>query len=208
MSADEHTSWPEHAVCARCGTPLGEHYRESPLGLRFCNDCFGGAIQEKARERAAELYLHGRCSGCGGSLINGYRLTTLGVVYCLSCFEHLPTPETKPWSDTSGKEPEGDEALRASKKLNAVFGVFLLIGLVAAHVLFYMDALVKTAHSPLIHHPDSYFKSLACLDLLTILFLLVWNRFPSTRLRAVTALLIASGFIILVGREVAVVLGL
>jgi hypothetical protein len=76
-----------------------------------------------------------------------------------------------------------------------------LISLSAAHLLFYVDALFFTRQPSLVRHPDSYFKCLACLDLLTILLLLAWSRFSSARFRAVAALLIATGFIILVGRE-------
>jgi len=90
MNSDIQDQWPEHAVCARCGTVLGKEYQESALGLRFCTDCFESAIREKERERSAEIYLTGHCSDCGGSLINGYRLNKFGVIYCVSCFDHLP----------------------------------------------------------------------------------------------------------------------
>ena len=89
MTPDNQEQWPEHMVCARCGALLTNDYRESPLGLRFCPDCFESTVKEKERERSAEVYLRGRCSNCGGSLINGYRLSKLGVIYCLSCYDHL-----------------------------------------------------------------------------------------------------------------------
>ncbi len=89
MSSADQNEWPEHMLCARCGEPLAEGYRESALGLRFCAECYGGTIREKERERDAEIYLKGRCSNCGGSLINGYRLSELGVIYCISCHDHL-----------------------------------------------------------------------------------------------------------------------
>lgn len=89
MIPEEQDEWLEHMLCARCGAPLGQEYRESSLGLRFCPDCFAGAIQEKEREREAEIYLRGRCSKCGGTLINGYRQSELGVIYCVACYRHL-----------------------------------------------------------------------------------------------------------------------
>jgi len=87
MAPEETTEWPEHMLCARCGAALGEDFQENPLGLRFCNSCYVGAIQEKERERSSEIYLKGRCSECGGSLINGYRMSGLGVIYCIHCYD-------------------------------------------------------------------------------------------------------------------------
>ena len=90
MTPEEPTKWPEHMLCARCGAPLDEDYKESSLGLRFCTECYDGAIKQKERERDSEIYLKGRCSECGGSLINGYRMSRLGVVYCLRCHRDAP----------------------------------------------------------------------------------------------------------------------
>jgi len=90
-STDKNT-WDEHALCARCGAPLGEDYRQNSLGLRFCPECFGGTIEEKERERRSEIYLQGHCANCGGSLINGYRQSKLGVIYCIRCHESLGKP--------------------------------------------------------------------------------------------------------------------
>jgi formylmethanofuran dehydrogenase subunit E len=89
MTSKKSSEWPEHALCARCGVPLADDYRETSLGLRFCAECYAERIQEKERERSSEIYLKGRCSQCGGSLINGYETSKLGVIYCLPCFRRL-----------------------------------------------------------------------------------------------------------------------
>ena len=90
MTQEESTEWPEHMLCARCGAPLEDDYRENSLGLRFCAECYSGQIKEKQRERSSEVFLKGRCAQCGGSLINGYEMSKFGVRYCLPCFRHLP----------------------------------------------------------------------------------------------------------------------
>jgi formylmethanofuran dehydrogenase subunit E len=92
VTATDGGSWVEHELCARCGAPLGEDYRQNSLGLRFCAECFGSTIEEKERERRSEIYLKGRCASCGGSLINGYRQSKLGVIYCIRCFEGRDKP--------------------------------------------------------------------------------------------------------------------
>jgi hypothetical protein len=202
MTPQDQEPWPEHAVCARCGTPLGQDYQESPLGLRFCEDCFDGAVREKARERAAEIYLRGRCSRCGGSLINGYRLSTFGVVRCLSCSESPRDAGTAdlPAGRAAGGEDAGDEP--AGGRAEAVAATILWAGLFLSHLLLFVDILVSPAAGSFLARPDSYFRGLICLDLLTIVALLASKRLPASRYAAICTLLIAAAFIILLGREV------
>jgi hypothetical protein len=194
MFPQESDDWPEHAVCARCGAALGSDYRESPLGLRFCPDCFGGTIQEKARERAAEIYLSGRCSNCGGSLINGYRLSKLGVLYCVPCYERRSLDAQAPRA-LAQVEPEPPPE-------QAVFKLFpaaaLVVTLSIAHLLFFLHAVIQRPR--VLPHSDSYLRALICLDLLTsVLFL--GAKHVGSRMTNLWALLIAAGFIILVVRE-------
>ncbi|MBI4830419.1 MAG: hypothetical protein HY801_02465 [Candidatus Lindowbacteria bacterium] len=101
MTAQPHDEWPEQIVCARCGAALGNDYRVTAIGLRFCPGCFEGTIREKERERSARTYLEGRCAQCGGSLINGYRLSRLGVLYCIPCFDNLPKTQKPEIHDES-----------------------------------------------------------------------------------------------------------
>jgi hypothetical protein len=200
MSSQDHSGWPEHAVCARCAAPLGENYKVSPLGLRFCKDCFDTTVQEKARERAAKIYLQERCSNCGNSLINGYRLSPLGVLYCTSCYNNLmKTPEEK----TDGPSTADSEAEQAGWRGSiGVSEGILWAELALSHLLFFINSLFPANYNWRLPHPDSFFKGLVCLDLLTFLLLLVSNRLPASRLRLLWTLLIASGFIILMGREI------
>jgi len=93
MKPEKPEEWPERMLCVRCGIVLDEDVFESSLGLRFCKKCYSGTIQEKERERSAEIYLKGRCSACGGSLINGYRMSKLGVVYCIPCHKYISKDE-------------------------------------------------------------------------------------------------------------------
>ena len=93
-SEDKTSEWPEHMLCARCDGVLDKDYRENSLGLRFCAECYTGAIEEKERERDSEIFLKGRCSDCGNSLINGYRMSRLGVIYCLRCYRDEPNEKS------------------------------------------------------------------------------------------------------------------
>lgn len=202
MSIPEQEHWPEHAVCARCGSSLADGYRESPLGLRFCVECFDGTVQEKARQRSAEIYLHGRCSSCGRSLINGYRLSKLGVVYCIGCYENRPQP--KDWAHA----PETSEAPSSERQkgvADTFAGPMLWTGLIASHLLFFLELL-----RPLLPHPDAYLRALVGLDFLSLL-VLAFSRGRSdsaSRVLAVWNLLIGMGFIILCLREVIALAGL
>ncbi|GAB4333148.1 MAG: hypothetical protein Kow0099_05010 [Candidatus Abyssubacteria bacterium] len=193
MFPQEPDDWPEHAVCARCGSPLGPDFRESPLGLRFCPECFGGTIQEKARERAAELYLRGRCSNCGGSLINGYRMSKLGVLYCVPCYERrlseVPAPE-------GPGEPEAGHTEAAVVERFPATLLFLTLSI--SHLLFFLHVVFQGVG--LLVHADLYLKALIILDLLTVI-LFLGGRHIGSRLANIWALLIAMGFIILVLRE-------
>lgn len=200
MFSQHHDEWPEHAVCARCAAPLNENYRVSPLGLRFCSDCFDTAIQEKVRERAAKIYLQGHCSSCGNSLINGYRLSQLGVLYCIPCFDNLPkTPEQK--TDEQAPAQTAPNEGGRSAGMIVVEGV-LWVSLASAHLLFFINALPLIRHKRYLLHPDSYLGGLICLDLLTLLLLVVSRRSPASRLTLFLSLLIITGFIILIGREI------
>lgn len=201
MSAENHDQWPEHAVCARCGAPLGEDYRESPLGVRFCADCFDSAVQEKARERAAEIYLRGHCSNCGASLINGYRLSTLGVVYCISCYDNLPGPAEQAAVDEKPAQSSSPTDERAWPRGKVAVGTVLWTSLTISHLLLFVDVLVSATSRSFLSHSGSFFKGLVCLDLLTLVSLLASDRLLAPRLATMWTLLIAVGFIILIGRE-------
>ncbi len=187
-------------MCARCAAPLGENYKVSPLGLRFCNDCFDTAIQEKVRERAAKIYLQEHCSNCGKSLINGYRLSPLGVLYCISCYNALPKTTEEKTDEPSADDTVTDEA--GSKGSIGVSEGILWVGLALSHFLFFINFLSLADFKWRLPHPNAYSKGLVCLDFLTLLLLLVSKRLPASRLRLLWTLLIASGFIILMGREI------
>ncbi len=201
MSAEHHEEWPEHAVCARCGAPLGNDYRQSPLGVRFCRDCFDTTVQEKARERAAELYLRGHCSNCGASLINGYRLSTLGVVYCISCYENLPCPAEQAADEEKPAQPASPADEPTWPRGKVAIGAVLWTSLTISHLLLFVDVLVSATSRTLLSHPGSFFKGLVCLDLLTLVSLVASERLLPPRLATIWTLLIAAGFIILIGRE-------
>lgn len=191
MAVDQQEQWPEHAVCARCAAPLTDDYRQSPLGLRFCKDCFDGTIQEKVKERAAAIYVKGRCSKCGKSLINGYRLNQFGVLHCLSCSD-VPskTAESSPASEEENVEEQTPAMGRTE--------IFLIILLITAHLLFFADFLL----SGRLLHGQKFFRPLVTLDLLTLILLLVSRRLSASWLTTLLTLLLVSGFIILVVREV------
>ena len=201
MTPENGNSWPEHGICARCGASLEPEYRESPLGLRFCAECFDSTIQEKARRRAAEIYLRGRCSNCGASLINGYRLSQLGVIYCLSC--HANLPEIREDAEAAGRtEAENARSELQGERREIAARVALWASLVVSHLLLFTAILLSSSNGSL---PPSgpFLKGLVCLDLLAItLFLAPESLLPSW-LAGIGTLLITAGFIILIGWETA-----
>jgi hypothetical protein len=201
MITQNQEQWPEHAVCARCGAALGQDYRESPLGLRFCSDCFDGAIQERVRERAAEIFLRGRCSNCGGSLINGYRLNRLGVIYCLSCYGNQAEAreDVDPCTQVSRHGHPRHEL--AWRRTDLLAGGMFWISFAISHLFLFIDILFSSPSKSFLPHSGTFFKGLICLDLLTLVMLLASKRLPASKLATIWTLLIATGFIILVGRE-------
>lgn len=197
MNPENGHEWPEHGICARCGASLEREYRESPLGLRFCPECFDSTIQEKARRRAAEIYLRGRCSNCGASLINGYRLSQAGVIYCLSCHARLAETagDIGAADRTAGAENGPSEPKRNRREI-AAKGAFWA-SLAVSHLLLFTDALLAPTKE-LLPHPGPFFRGLVCLDLLAVTLFLAPERLLPSRLAGIWALLITAGFIILI----------
>jgi hypothetical protein len=193
MLSDPQEQWPEHAVCARCAAPLTDDYRESPLGLRFCKDCFDSAIQEKVKERAAAIYVKGHCSKCGRSLINGYRLNQFGVIYCLSCSGGPSEGASKPAAVDSDDSREQPERITG-------FEILLVVVLVAAHLLFFLDFLL----SGRLFHGQRFFRPLVSLDLPTLILLAVLRHFSASWLSHFLTLLLSLCYIILVVKQIIV----
>jgi hypothetical protein len=202
MTPENEHGWPEHGICARCGASLEREYRESPLGLRFCPACFDSTIQEKARQRAAEIYVRGRCSNCGASLINGYRLSQFGVIYCLSCHanlaetgEDIEAARRIAGTQDAQSEPQGKRREIAAK------GAFWT-SLAVSHLLLFTDALLAPTNG-FLPHSGPFFRGLVCLDLLAITLFLAPERLLPSKLAGIWTLLITAGFIILIAWEAA-----
>lgn len=193
-SSDENSQeqWPEHAVCARCAAPLSDAYQVSPLGLRFCKDCFDGAIQEKVKERAAALFLKGRCANCGRSLINGYRMNQFGVLYCLTCAESSQPSRPKM------VEEEPPDVQQTEKGHAFPVDMFLIGSVLIPHLLFFADFLLS-GH---FFHGKTFFRPLVSLDLLALLLLAIARRTMPSRLQFWLTLLLATAFTILVVEQV------
>ncbi len=193
MPTDHQEQWPEHAVCARCAAPLGDDFQESPLGLRFCKDCFDGTIQEKVRERAAVIYIKGKCSKCGKSLINGYRLNQFGVLYCLACSD---VPAQKP-PEPDAEEESSETPRESGIETQAV--VVLLLLLATAHLIYFADYLL----SGRILNGTTFFRPLVSLDLLTLVLLVVSRRLSPSLFTLIWSLLLCLSFFILIVRGLA-----
>lgn len=134
-------------------------------------------------------------------MINGYRLSTLGVVYCISCYENLPGPAEQAAADKEPAQPSSPPDESARPKGNLAVGAVLWTSLTVSHLLLFIDILVSAASRSFLPHPGSFFKGLVCLDLLTLVSLLASDRLLAPRLATIWTLLIAAGFIILIGRE-------
>lgn len=189
--ANEHEQWPEHAVCARCAAPLTDAYQESPLGLRFCRDCFDKTIQDKVKERAAAIYLKGQCANCGKSLINGYRINQFGVLYCLSCSDLSPRGASEEVS--AKQEPDGEK-----KEEHNLADSFLLISIVISHLLFFVDFFLTNRF----FNGQISFRPLVVLDFLALLFMGVGRRSFSSRFHFWLTLLLILAFTILIVKAI------
>ncbi|RJP14554.1 MAG: hypothetical protein C4520_21350 [Candidatus Abyssobacteria bacterium SURF_5] len=192
-SKNNQEQWPEHAVCARCAAPLTDDYRESPLGLRFCKDCFDGTVQEKVRERAALIYVKGRCSKCGKSLINGYRLNQFGVIYCLSCSDS----PSKPASESVAGEQNPDEKSDTGRAATPL-EYLLVVSIMVSHLLFFLDFLLAGR----LLRGETFFRPLVALDLVALILLVISRRFSSSWFSILWSLLLVAGYIILVLGEI------
>jgi hypothetical protein len=192
---NEREQWPEHAVCARCAAPLTDAYQESPLGLRFCRDCFDKTIQDKVKERAAAIYLKGQCANCGKSLINGYRINQFGVLYCLSCSDLSPR-------GASGETSEKPEPLGDKKEERTLADALLLVAIIISHLLFLADIFLAGRF----FHGQTFFRSLIMLDFLALLLMGIGQRSSSSRFRFWLTLLLVLAFTILIVRGISSVL--
>ena len=192
---NEQEQWLEHAVCARCAAPLTDAYQESPLGLRFCRDCFDKTIQDKVNERAAAIYLKGQCANCGKPLINGYRINQFGVLYCLSCSDLSP--------HAASDEPSTQqEPLDEKREQRPLADSFLLIAIVISHLFFLIDFLLAGRF----FHGQSFFRFLIMLDFLALLLMGIGQRSFPSRLRFWLTLLLLLAFTILIMRGISSVL--
>lgn len=134
-------------------------------------------------------------------MINGYRLSTLGVVYCISCYKNLPGPAEQAAAHEKLAQPSSPPDEPAWPKGKVAIGAVLWTSLTVSHLLLFVDILVSATSRSFLSHPGSFFKGLVCLDLLTLVLLLASERLLAPRLATIWTLLIAAGFIILIGRE-------
>jgi hypothetical protein len=189
---NDQEQWPEHAVCARCAAPLDKNFQVSPLGLRFCKDCFDGTVQEKVKERAAAIYVKGKCSNCGRSLINGYRMNQFGVLYCLSCSD----PST---AGAEAKQEEyQDNGSEEVSSRTAPSALLLIAAIILSHLLFLLDFALPAG----LFHGKTFFRPLVSLDLLTLLLMAASRRISVFWFQFWFALLLALAFAILILGEI------
>jgi hypothetical protein len=129
----------------------------------------------------------------------------LGVLYCTSCCDNLSQSPSEKADEQAATDAVPDKVGR-KVSLTVAEGV-LWTSLFVSHLLFFTHLLSLPNSRWHIPHPDSYFKGLICLDFLTLFFLLASKRLSTSRFGFLWALLIASGFIILVAREIVSLIG-
>ena len=117
----------------------------------------------------------------------------------MSCHEHQAEIREEAEAERQIEPEDAPREPAAKKRETAVRGA-LWASLTASHLLLFTDILLSPTNR-FLTHADDFFKGLVCLDLLCITLFLAPESLLPPRFAGIWTLLIAAGFIILIGWE-------